>query len=376
MSDLPAGYRTTFGPELNGQPTDRSSGLHVTSLRDVEAKLVTYLDEHGLIPRGMLTAVVAPGGTMKGLYSTHETAKLGKKGERTLLLYAEDDLPYIVKPRFTAAGVDDTDGLIFFLGPRQTDEGPRPLHFPADVPLLEEAIAKVRPALVVIDPLASYIDASLEMNQNNQVRAVLQPLIELAKRTGVAIIVVYHTGKDRGRGAVGSVAFEDACRHVLTAAKDDEDEDVRHLEITKSNIGPTGYGRKFRIVGVPLLIEGEMVEVAKLVDEGRSNKSVHDLLDAKKRRGPDPTKREAAREALAEILCSAHPDSVNADELKKQVAEQVDVSPATVWRAFDEMRQDELVGATPVRDEYGTITEWRWFAKSALLLGRGELRQN
>ena len=56
---------------------------------------------------------------------------------------------------------------------------------------------------------------------------------------------------------------------MLTAARDDDDEDVRHIELTKSNISPTGYGRKFRIVGVPLEIDGEIFEIAKLVDEGR-----------------------------------------------------------------------------------------------------------
>jgi hypothetical protein len=210
------------------------------------------------------------------------------------------------------------------------------------------------------------------MAKNNQVRSVLDPLIRLALEAGVAIVPIYHTGKDRSRGALGTVAFEDACRFVLTAARDDEDEDSRHVEVTKSNIGPTGQGRKFRIVEVPLQIEGETVGVAKLVDEGRSNKSVADLLVAKKTPGPDPTQREEARRVLSELLSAAAGDSVNADRARKQVADTVGISTKTVFRAFTELKDEGLAGAKPERDEYGSITEWRWFAKAALLVGRGD----
>ena len=115
-------------------------------------------------------------------------------------------------------------------------------HFPSDLPLLAEAIEAVRPRLVIIDPIASYIDAGLDMGKNNEMRLILQPLITLARDADVAILVIYHLGKNRDRGAIGSVAFEDACRLVLTAARDDEDEDVRHIELTKSNISRPATG--------------------------------------------------------------------------------------------------------------------------------------
>ena len=171
------------------------------------------------------------------------------------------------------------------------DGGDRVPHFPSDLPLLRQAIEEVVPQLVIVDPIASYIDPGLDMSKNNEMRLILQPLIELAHDAHVAILVVYHHGKQRDRGALGTVGFEDACRLVLSAARDDEDEDVRHVELTKSNISATGYGRKYRIVGVPLDIDDEIVEVAKLVDEGRSGKSVQALLAIKGAPGPEPEKR-------------------------------------------------------------------------------------
>ena len=127
------------------------------------------------------------------------------------------------------------------------------------------------------------------------------------------------------------MAFEDACRIILTAAPDDEEPDVRHIEVTKSNISAVGYGRKLRIVTVPIEIEGEDVDVAKLVDEGRSNKSVRDLLDLKGQAGRPADKRGQATEVLTRLLVAAEGQSVNANDVKQRVAAEAKVSESTVW---------------------------------------------
>jgi hypothetical protein len=382
---LPPGYRSTFAadspnqeearaddarPDGRGLSGRRAERMRLTVIGDVEPKRIVWVED-GLVARAMLTGLVAPGGTVKGLYGIHLAAKLAERGEKTLFLCSEDALNYIVRPRFEAAGCD---GHLAFALSIETAKGTRALHFPSDLAVLEDAIGKVEPRLVIIDPIASYIDSGLDMAKNNQVREILQPLIMLAAEADNAIIPVYHLGKNRQRGAIGSVAFEDACRQVLTAARDDEDEDVRHLELTKTNIGRTGYGRKLRIVEVPLEIEGEMVNVAKLVDEGRSQRSVHELLESAKHGGPgpDPTQRQAARDLLSELLVAAEGEGLRAGEVRERVEQETGVSQATIWRAFDEMRGEGLVGARPEKDTYGSITGWWWFAKTALLVGRGD----
>ena len=55
-------------------------------------------------------------------------------------------------------------------------------HFPSDLPLLGQAIEDVQPQLVIIDPIASYIDAGLDMGKNNELRLILQPPITLTER--------------------------------------------------------------------------------------------------------------------------------------------------------------------------------------------------
>jgi hypothetical protein len=348
----------------------RSAGdrLRLTRIADVAPKRVEWLDD-GLIALGMLTALVAPGGTVKGLFGIYEAATIAARGELPLFVCSEDALDYIVRPRFEAAGCDGTLAFAFGI---DTGSGERVPHFPSDLPLLRRAIEEVGPSLVIIDPIASYIDAGLDMGKNNEMRRILQPLIELAHDLHVAILVVYHLGKNRDRGALGSVAFEDACRQVLTAARDDDDEDVRHVELTKSNIGPTGYGRKLRIVSVPLDLDGEVVEVAKLVDEGRSWKSVHALLARRQPPGPEPDKRKLARDLVVDALVAGGTHGINADEAKRVVSDKAGVSEQTVWRAFTELKGEELAITQPIRDEFGSIVEWRWVAKLALLVGRND----
>jgi hypothetical protein len=351
-------------PPERTQPT-QGERLRLTRIADVTAKRVEWVEDN-LVARGMLTALVAPGGTVKGLYGIHLAAKLAARGKRTLFVCSEDALDYIVRPRFQAAGCDAE--LAFALS-IEGAHGERTPHFPSDMPLLAQAVDEIEPLLAILDPVASYIDPGLDMGKNNEMRLILQPLITLAHDAYIAILVVYHLGKTRERGAIGTVAFEDSCRQVLTAARDDDDDDVRHLELTKSNIGPTGYGRKLRIVGVPQEIDGEVVEVAKLVDEGRSYKRVHTLLARKEPPGPEPEKRKLARDVLVELLIAAGTSGVNADETKQAVAERADVSASTVWRAFTELKGEGLAIAVSTRDEFGSISEWRWVAKLALLVG-------
>ena len=77
---------------------------------------------------------------------------------------------------------------------------------------------------------------------------------------------------------------------------------------------------------MPLEIDGETVEVAKLVDEGRSGKSVQRCSPGRGPPGPEPEKRELARELLIEALVAAGTDGCNADETKALVAEEAGVS--------------------------------------------------
>src|SRR4051794_22254642 len=141
LQDLGATLRV--GTRSNG-----ARGMRLVRIGDLSARRVTYLEE-GLIPYGMLTGLVAPGGTVKGLYEILLAVKLAQEGKRTLFLCSEDALEYIVRPRFMAAGCDAQ--LAFALDLQKADGTRRNLRFPLNMPILREAVAEIEPDLIGID---------------------------------------------------------------------------------------------------------------------------------------------------------------------------------------------------------------------------------
>ena len=55
---------------------------------------------------------------------------------------------------------------------------------------------------MVIDPLSAYFDGNIQSNNDSSVRGALAPLVEVAQRTGAAILLVRHLNKDVSKGAL------------------------------------------------------------------------------------------------------------------------------------------------------------------------------
>jgi len=107
------------------------------------------------------------------------------------------------------------------------------------------AIRKERIGLVVVDSLRAALGAGLDEN-DSRVAAVLTPWAELARDTGIALLVVHHFRKIkdgesprasvdrlRGSGAIAAVA-----RVILALDKPDPEEDIVRVSVIKSNLGP------------------------------------------------------------------------------------------------------------------------------------------
>lgn len=99
------------------------------------------------------------------------------------------------------------------------DSGERTFNVTRDVFVLEElihAIGDVR--LVIVDPLTGYLGGQTDAYRDNEVRAALAPLGDLAARTSVSIIGVMHLRKSPSDQAMfrvlGSVAFTAYARSV------------------------------------------------------------------------------------------------------------------------------------------------------------------
>jgi putative DNA primase/helicase len=167
-----------------------------------------------------------------------------------IMLCAEDGAADTIVPRLLAAGAR-LDRVHIVPAVKREDGGRRTLSLAHDLDLLEQEIAQrgnVR--LVVIDPVSSYMGKA-DDGKNTVVRAVLEPIAEMASRLRVAVLCVTHLSKG-GRKALyrftGSIAFVAAARSAFMVVADPADDTRRLLLQCKSNIARAMPGLAFRLV--------------------------------------------------------------------------------------------------------------------------------
>jgi hypothetical protein len=197
----------------------------------------------------------------------------------TVFVVAEDDFDTVLKPRLVAAEANLDH--IRCLGWRRkgTEDA---LRIPDDVPVLQQHLATMQVGLVVVDPLLSHLSAKTNSHIDHEVKLALRPLMQMAQRLGCLVLGNGHFGKEKGAGTrratMGSTAFTNTPRVGLAMAYDDEDPDVRVVEVIKSNIGPKGFGRNYRLKTVRLESLDEPIPL--LVAEGAATKAIDALIAA------------------------------------------------------------------------------------------------
>lgn len=122
----------------------------------------------------------------------------------------------------------------------------RAFSLQADLEMLEDLIRKVGDVrAVILDPVTSYL-GKVDSHRNADVRAVLDPLSEMAARMKVAIICNNHFSKGTSGTAnsriIGSVAFVNQARSAFIVTPDENDETRRLLIPSKRISGLTSMG--------------------------------------------------------------------------------------------------------------------------------------
>lgn len=171
-----------------------------------------------------------------------------------LFLTSEDDPGQVVKGRLRDAGAD-LNRVHFVLGVISRDsEGTEPedLITLLDLDKIEEQMEKLKPRLIIIDPLQAYIPPDVDMHRANETRPILARVAILLKQHNAAAIVVRHLSKSsKGQGGIhrglGSMDIAAAVRSLLTVSNhpDDEDDDGRRVIVH----GKSNYGQKAETIG-------------------------------------------------------------------------------------------------------------------------------
>jgi putative DNA primase/helicase len=288
--------------------------------------------------------VVELGSVGKGTYLAGLAARISA-GANVVFVASEDSAEIDLKPRLVAASADINRCFVI----------QQHLHLPDDVDQLRAIAAELDGVgLLVIDPVANHIG---DRNSNNdaEVRNAIAPLNQLADELACLLVGVRHPGKDRSRGAVasilGSTAWVDTPRAVVMLAADDEEPQVRHIQVVAGNRSLNGSAQAFRIDAVD--VAGLSEQITRAVPLGESAKSVDDLLATRDR---SETKSGRARELILEILESD--GEQESDTLDARVAKETGLAAGTVKNVRMALRNEGLVKVSPDKDDNGAIRRW------------------
>lgn len=311
----------------------------LVSMEEVEEKEAEWLIS-GYIPRSNITILAGDGGSGKtttwcgiaaavsagtrAFFDTVPDEFARCEPQKVLFFSSEDSIEHTLRARLRKAGAKL--GNIYSISLQ--DECFNEIKF--DSPVLESIIAQVKPALVIFDPVQSFIPPSVQMGQRNAMRNCLNPLIGWGEKYGCTFIIVVHTNKRQGvfgRNRVADSAdIWDIARSVLIAGCTQDGR--RYLSHEKSNYGELGATALFTI--------NEGVAVFEEYTDRKDKDFVGDR-DYETRQAPQ---RADAEQFICDFLKNGKKPTAELDE----AGEAAGISRNTLKRAKTDLRKRGLLG--------------------------------
>lgn len=231
-------------------------------------------------------------GMLQGVYFDEPRA--------VIVAATEDSWEHTIVPRLMAAGADLD--LIYRVDVTVIDGPDTEITLPSDLSQIEESVADVGAALILLDPIMSRLHASLDTHKDAEVRLALEPLVALADRSRAAVLGIIHVNKSGGSDALNmlmaSRAFGAVARSVLFAMASPEDENIKLLGQPKNNLGRNDLPTlTYQITGAHVADtdEGE-IWTGRIDWLGETALSIAEALVAS---GEDADTRTATKDAVA-----------------------------------------------------------------------------
>jgi hypothetical protein len=339
-----AGTSTT-GRSADGdedEAPDRTRRVVATPLSTYRPQRVRWLWE-GRLAIGSLGLLAGPEGLGKSTVATDIGGKVSRgtlPGEfhgapkSVFVVATEDSYTQTILPRFMAAGADLD--RVWRIEVHIDDVGGQ-LHLPVDNAAVEELADQCDAGLMILDPLLSRLGKA-DTHKDAEVREALEPLVEVAERTEMAVLGLIHFNKSGSTNALdlvmASKAFTAVARSVHTVIRDPDDETGarRFLGSPKNNMGRSD------LASLAFTIESFVYEAVdghgstgRIVWGAEHQESIDDLLvrAEAKRQGKRETKqakaqrwlldhfREHGRRVMANDVFAAAPDDIGPDAVKR-----------------------------------------------------------
>ena len=238
-----------------------------------------------------------------------------------LYVAVEDSWRHTLVPRLMAAGADLSRVGRFDVLSATGDDGVT-LSLPHDNELLEAEVVRHGVALVLIDPLMSVIGAKVDTHRERDTRTALDPLAQLADRTGAVLLGIAHFNKGGGTDAAslitGSGAFKNVPRAVFGFARDDNDEgSTRVMTQVKNSLGRDDLpSLAYRLEGCEVPTPTGPAQTSRLVFEGNSERTVADLLRDARGDDDERSDQDEAGTWLLDYLDARSGEAAAGDVLK------------------------------------------------------------
>ncbi|MBF6358376.1 AAA family ATPase [Nocardia higoensis] len=306
--------------------------LKITRGSEVQTKRVRWVDQDW-IPAGSLVLLAGREGLGKSTIAASKCAQITRgtlEGEwygtprNVIYLHTEDARDFTVVPRLRAAGADLDRVLFIDVVSEYSETGA--LVLPDDIGELERVVVAEDVAFIVLDAATSAMSSDLSGKDDRQVRQFLEPLSQMAARRDCVVLGLCHFGKrdgaDTGKLILGSIAWSQVARSVLSVAKD-EDSGNLIVTNTKANLAPRTRSMEAVIESTTVATDDGAADVGVLCWLGETTVDARDLLGGDD--GDQAQDRSEAEQWLFDYLTeqgSAPAREVKADAKKAGIAER------------------------------------------------------
>jgi hypothetical protein len=173
---------------------------------------------------------------------------------RTVVLSREDGTEDVVRQRLLALGADPAQVFV----PRGPDYD---CCLPDRLGLLGEDLARLKPQLLVLDPITRFFGRQVVLYSELSIRAALEPLEVLARSHNLAVLLLRNLNKSEGKNpayrGLGAIGFLAACRSAWLVGEDPAEPAKRLIAQIKNNLAPwqpsLAYTVSAQDTGQPLL---------------------------------------------------------------------------------------------------------------------------